>query len=67
MGETAEEQSLYGAPVPTPRDPTPSPNDVKITQEIAKAGELLGVEVLDHLVIGSQRYVSLKERGLGFG
>ena len=48
-------------------DPTPSPDDVKITQEIAKAGELLGVEVLDHLVIGSQRYVSLKERGLGFG
>lgn len=48
-------------------DPTPSPDDVKLTQEIAKAGELLGVEVLDHLVIGSQRYVSLKERGLGFG
>lgn len=48
-------------------DPTPSPDDVKITQEIAKAGELLGVEVLDHLVIGSQRYVSLKERRLGFG
>ncbi len=48
-------------------DPTPSPDDIKITQEIAKAGELLGIEVLDHLVIGSQRYVSLKERGLGFG
>lgn len=48
-------------------DPTPSPDDVKITQEIAKAGELLGIEVLDHLVIGSQRYVSLKERGLAFG
>lgn len=48
-------------------DPTPSPDDVKITQEIVKAGELLGIEVLDHLVIGSQRYVSLKERGLGFG
>lgn len=48
-------------------DPTPSPDDVKITQEIAKAGELLGIEVLDHLVIGSQRYISLKERGLAFG
>ena len=47
-------------------DPTPSPDDVKITQEIVKAGELLGIEVLDHLVIGSQRYISLKERGLGF-
>jgi DNA repair protein RadC len=30
------------------------------------AGRLLGVEVLDHLVIGHQRFVSLKERGLGF-
>lgn len=48
-------------------DPTPSPDDVKITQEIAKAGDLLGVEVLDHLVIGAQRYVSLREQGLGFG
>lgn len=48
-------------------DPTPSPDDVKITQEIVKAGELLGIEVLDHLIIGSQRYISLKERGLGFG
>jgi len=48
-------------------DPTPSPDDVQITQEFAKAGELLGIEVLDHLVIGSQRYVSMKERGLGFG
>ncbi len=47
-------------------DPTPSPDDVKITQEIVKAGELLGIEVLDHLIIGSQRYVSLKERSLGF-
>jgi len=47
-------------------DPTPSPDDVKITQEIVKAGELLGVEVLDHLIMGSQRYISLKERGLGF-
>jgi DNA repair protein RadC len=47
-------------------DPTPSPDDVKITQEIVKAGELLGIEVLDHLIIGSQRYISLKDRGLGF-
>jgi len=48
-------------------DPTPSPEDVSITQQIVEAGKLLDVEVLDHLVIGQQRYVSLKERGLGFG
>ncbi len=47
-------------------DPTPSPEDVRITQHIVEAGNLLDVEVLDHLVIGQQRYVSLKERGLGF-
>jgi DNA repair protein RadC len=47
-------------------DPTPSPDDVRITEDIVKAGKLLNIEVLDHLVIGNQRYVSLKERGLGF-
>jgi DNA repair protein RadC len=48
-------------------DPTPSPEDVSMTQQIVEAGKLLDVEVLDHLIIGQQRYVSLKERGLGFG
>lgn len=47
-------------------DPTPSPDDVAITRAIVEAGKLLDVEVLDHLVIGLNRYVSLKERGLGF-
>jgi DNA repair protein RadC len=47
-------------------DPTPSPDDVKVTEQIVQAGKLLDIEVLDHLVIGRQRYVSLKERGLGF-
>lgn len=48
-------------------DPTPSPDDVAITRAILSAGKLLDVDVLDHLVIGQGRYVSLKERGLGFG
>jgi DNA repair protein RadC len=47
-------------------DPTPSPEDVAITRQIVEAGKLLNVEVLDHLVIGRQAFVSLKERGLGF-
>ena len=45
-------------------DPTPSPEDVAITREIAQAGKLLGIELLDHIVIGGDRFVSLKERGL---
>ncbi len=47
-------------------DPTPSPEDVRVTREIVGAGRLLDIEVLDHLVIGNRRYVSLKEQGLGF-
>jgi len=48
-------------------DPTPSPEDVRVTEEMIRAGKLLDIEVLDHLIIGKQRYVSLKERRLGFG
>jgi len=48
-------------------DPTPSPDDVAVTRAIVSAGKLLDVDVLDHLVIGRGSYVSLKERGLGFG
>jgi len=48
-------------------DPTPSPEDIALTRAIYKAGKLLDIDVLDHLVIGSGgRFVSLKERGLGF-
>lgn len=47
-------------------DPTPSPDDVAVTRAIVQAGKLLDVECLDHLIIGQGRWVSLKERGLGF-
>ena len=47
-------------------DPTPSPEDVRLTEMLVEAGKLLDVEVLDHLIIGQGRFVSLKERGLGF-
>jgi DNA repair protein RadC len=47
-------------------DPSPSPEDVALTREIISAGKLLDIEVLDHLIIGHQRFVSLKERGLAF-
>lgn len=47
-------------------DPTPSPDDVAVTRAIAQAGKLLDIDVLDHLVIGQGKWVSLKEKGLGF-
>jgi len=47
-------------------DPTPSPDDVAVTRAIVQAGKLLDVDVLDHMVIGQSKWVSLKERELGF-
>ena len=47
-------------------DPAPSPEDVRVTRSIVEAGKLLDIDVLDHVVIGHQRFVSMKERGLGF-
>lgn len=44
-------------------DPTPSPEDIAITRRLKEAGELLGVELLDHLIIGDGNYTSLRERG----
>ena len=46
------------------QDPTPSPEDAAITRELAQAGKLLGIDLLDHIVIGGDRFVSLKDRGL---
>ena len=48
-------------------DPTPSPEDIALTKSIVQAGKLLDIELLDHLVIGQNKFVSMKERGLGFG
>jgi len=47
-------------------DPSPSPEDVHVTRLVVQAGQLLDIEVLDHIIVGGQRYASLKERGLGF-
>ena len=48
-------------------DPTPSPDDVALTRAVVEAGRLLDVEVLDHIVVGNYKWVSLKDRRLGFG
>ena len=47
-------------------DPTPSAEDVSLTEQSIAAGRMLDIELLDHLVLGRNRFVSLKEQGLGF-
>jgi DNA repair protein RadC len=48
-------------------DPSPSPEDIHVTRRLAEAGRLLDIELLDHLIIGDGRWVSLRERGVSFG
>jgi len=45
-------------------DPTPSREDVEVTRRLVEAGRLLGIEVLDHVVVGDNRFVSFKEKGI---
>jgi DNA repair protein RadC len=47
-------------------DPTPSPEDIAVTRQIVAAGQMLDLDVLDHLIIGQGRWVSLREKRLGF-
>lgn len=44
-------------------DPTPSRQDVTMTEKLKEAGQIVGIGVLDHLIIGHGRYTSLKDRG----
>ena len=44
-------------------DPTPSCNDINLTQRLRQAGDIVGIPLLDHIIIGDQCYFSLKERG----
>jgi len=45
-------------------DPSPSPEDVKLTKDAAQAAQLLSIDILDHVIIGDGRFVSLKEQGV---
>ena len=47
-------------------DPNPSPEDVALTRRLVSAGKMLEIDVLDHVVVGQNRFVSLRERALGF-
>lgn len=44
-------------------DPTPSRDDLHLTRQLTAAGTLLGIEVLDHIIVGDGRYVSFREMG----
>lgn len=44
-------------------DPSPSPEDIQVTERLVEAGNIIGVEVLDHIVLGDNCYISLKEKG----
>jgi len=45
-------------------DPSPSPDDVSITERMLRAGQVLGVRLVDHLIVGREGFTSLAERGL---
>ena len=47
-------------------DPDPSPEDIALTRRLIRAGKLLDLQVLDHLIVGHAHFASLRERGLGF-
>ncbi|HIS28876.1 MAG TPA: DNA repair protein RadC [Candidatus Avamphibacillus intestinigallinarum] len=44
-------------------DPTPSQEDIQVTRRLVEAGKMMGIELLDHLIIGDRKYISLKEKG----
>jgi len=44
-------------------DPTPSREDIDVTKRLVECGKMMGIELLDHIIIGEKRYVSLKEKG----
>lgn len=45
-------------------DPTPSREDIEVTKRLKNAGDILGIELLDHIIIGDHKYISLKDKGL---
>jgi DNA repair protein RadC len=45
-------------------DTEPSKDDIELTKRLIEAGKIMGIEILDHIIVGDDRYVSLKERGV---
>ena len=44
-------------------NPTPSPEDIEVTKRLTEAGAVMGIELLDHIIIGDHQFISLKEKG----
>ncbi|MCM3021885.1 RadC family protein [Heyndrickxia ginsengihumi] len=44
-------------------DPSPSREDIEVTKRLVECGKIMGIEVLDHMIIGDKKYISLKEKG----
>lgn len=44
-------------------DPSPSNEDIEVTKRLVSAGDILGIEVLDHIIVGESKYISLKSKG----
>jgi DNA repair protein RadC len=44
-------------------DPNPSREDIEVTQRLTECGKIIGIDLLDHIIIGDQKFVSLKEKG----
>lgn len=45
-------------------DPNPSKEDIQITERLKEAGNLLGINLIDHIIVGEDKYISLKEKGV---
>lgn len=45
------------------QDPTPSREDIEVTKRLVEAGKIVGIELIDHLIVCDEKYVSLKEKG----
>jgi DNA repair protein RadC len=46
-----------------PYDPAPSREDIEVTKRLVECGKIIGIDLLDHLIIGENKFVSLKEKG----
>ena len=44
-------------------DPTPSQEDIQVTKRLNESGKMIGIDLLDHIIIGDRKFISLKEKG----
>ena len=64
MAQTSRSNPAIGGAVPTQCDPMPSAEDTALTRALVGAAKLLGIQLLDHVIIGGARAFSMQEHGL---